>query len=110
MKKILLIIALTVAALGTNAQSCYWVFLTDKGHGMVRQLEDVPARVGSCLRLSPEEAGLFHVKLSQWETARHASFPAVLILIGGNDCYIAMCHRCWRNAIREHRKIKLHRH
>ena len=30
MKKILLIIALTVAAIGTNAQSCYWVFLTDK--------------------------------------------------------------------------------
>ena len=38
-----------------------------------------------CVHLSPEEAGLFHVKLSQWETARHASFPAVLILIGGND-------------------------
>ena len=36
------------------------VFLTDKGHGMVRQLEDVPARVGSCLRLSPEEAGALY--------------------------------------------------
>lgn len=30
MKKILLIIAMTVAAIGANAQSCYWVFLTDK--------------------------------------------------------------------------------
>lgn len=36
------------------------VFLTDKGHGMVRQLEDVPARVGSCLRLSPEDAGALY--------------------------------------------------
>ena len=32
------------------------------------------------------------------------------VLIGGNDCYIAMCHRCWRKAIEEHRKIKLHKH
>ena len=30
MKKILLIIAMTIAAISTNAQSCYWVFLTDK--------------------------------------------------------------------------------
>lgn len=30
------------------------------------------------------------------------------ILIGGNDCYIAMCHRCYEKNIREHRKIKLH--
>ena len=30
MKKILLIISMTVAAIGANAQSCYWVFLTDK--------------------------------------------------------------------------------
>lgn len=32
------------------------------------------------------------------------------ILIGGNDCYIAMCHRCYRKNILEHKKIKLHRH
>ena len=32
------------------------------------------------------------------------------VLIGGNDCYIAMCHRCYRRAIDEHKKIKLHRH
>ena len=22
------------------------------------------------------------------------------ILLGGNDCYTAMCHRCWQNAVR----------
>ena len=32
------------------------------------------------------------------------------VLIGGNDCYIAMCHRCYINSIRDHRKIKLHKH
>ena len=31
------------------------------------------------------------------------------VLIGGNDCYVAMCHRCYTSAIREHRNIKLHR-
>ncbi len=30
------------------------------------------------------------------------------VVLGGNDCYIAMCHRCYTAAIREHRKIKLH--
>ena len=30
------------------------------------------------------------------------------VVLGGNDCYIAMCHRCWRKAIEEHRKIRLH--
>ena len=30
------------------------------------------------------------------------------VVLGGNDCYIAMCHRCYRRAIQEHRKIKLH--
>ncbi len=23
------------------------------------------------------------------------------VLLGGNDCYIAMCHKCWKRAIRE---------
>lgn len=32
------------------------------------------------------------------------------VLIGGNDCYIAMCHRCYKKAIEEHRQIKLHKH
>ena len=30
------------------------------------------------------------------------------VQLGGNDSYIAMCHRCWISGIRERRKIKLH--
>ena len=30
------------------------------------------------------------------------------VVLGGNDSYIAMCHRCWIQGIREHKKIKLH--
>ena len=30
------------------------------------------------------------------------------VFLGGNDSYIAMCHRCWVRGIRERRKIKLH--
>ena len=30
------------------------------------------------------------------------------VVRGGNDCYIAMCHRCYVQSIREHKKIKLH--
>ncbi len=30
------------------------------------------------------------------------------VVLGGNDCYIAMCHRCYISGIREHKKIKLH--
>ena len=30
------------------------------------------------------------------------------VVLGGNDSYIAMCHRCYRNGSREHKKIKLH--
>ncbi len=30
------------------------------------------------------------------------------VVLGGNDSYIAMCHRCYVNAIREHRTVKLH--
>ena len=30
------------------------------------------------------------------------------VQLGGNDSYIAMCHRCYIKGIREHRKIKLH--
>ena len=28
------------------------------------------------------------------------------LLLGGNDRYIAMCHKCWVRNIREHRKVK----
>ena len=30
------------------------------------------------------------------------------VVLGGNDSYIAMCHRCWVRGIREKRVIKLH--
>ena len=30
------------------------------------------------------------------------------VVLGGNDSYIAMCHRCYIKGIREHKKIKLH--
>ena len=30
------------------------------------------------------------------------------VVLGGNDCYIAMCHRCYVRGIREHKVIKLH--
>ena len=30
------------------------------------------------------------------------------VVLGGNDCYIAMCHKCYVKGIREHKKIKLH--
>ena len=30
------------------------------------------------------------------------------VVLGGNDCYIAMCHRCYIQGIREHKKIRLH--
>ncbi len=30
------------------------------------------------------------------------------VVLGGNDSYIAMCHRCYTRGIRERRKIKLH--
>ena len=30
-----------------------------------------------------------------------------LVMLGGNDSYIAMCHRCYKQAIREHRKVRV---
>ncbi len=30
------------------------------------------------------------------------------VVLGGNDSYIAMCHRCWIRGIREHKRIRLH--
>ena len=30
------------------------------------------------------------------------------VVLGGNDCYIAMCHKCYIKGIREHKKIRLH--
>ena len=28
------------------------------------------------------------------------------VLLGGNDSYIAMCHKCWKRNIRENRKVR----
>ena len=28
------------------------------------------------------------------------------VYIGGNDSYVALCHRCWQNAIKHHIKVK----
>ena len=30
------------------------------------------------------------------------------VMLGGNDAYIAMCPRCYKRAIKEHKKIRLH--
>ncbi len=30
------------------------------------------------------------------------------VLLGGNDAYIAMCHKCYIHGIQEHKRIKLH--
>ena len=30
------------------------------------------------------------------------------VVLGGNDSYIAMCHRCYMKGIREHKKIRRH--
>ena len=30
------------------------------------------------------------------------------VVLGGNDSYISMCHKCYIRGIREHKKIKLH--
>ena len=32
------------------------------------------------------------------------------VVLGGNDSYIAMCHKCYIRGIREHKIIKLHKH
>lgn len=28
------------------------------------------------------------------------------VVLGGNDRYLAMCHRCWKQHIQEHRKVR----
>ena len=38
----------------------------------------------------------------------HIVTEGAQVLLGGNDSYIAMCHRCWIRGIREKRTIKLH--
>ena len=38
----------------------------------------------------------------------HIVTEGAQVVLGGNDSYIAMCHRCYIRGIQEHRKIKLH--
>ena len=38
----------------------------------------------------------------------HIVTEGAQVLLGGNDAYIAMCHRCYIQGIREHKRIKLH--
>ena len=38
----------------------------------------------------------------------HIVTEGAQVQLGGNDSYIAMCHRCWIRGIRENRIIKLH--
>ena len=38
----------------------------------------------------------------------HIVTEGAQVVLGGNDSYIAMCHRCYIRGIREHKKIKLH--
>ena len=38
----------------------------------------------------------------------HIVTEGAQVVLGGNDSYIAMCHKCWVRGIREHKKIRLH--
>ena len=38
----------------------------------------------------------------------HIVTQGAQVFLGGNDAYIAMCHKCYVNGIRENRIIKLH--
>ena len=38
----------------------------------------------------------------------HIITEGAQVVLGGNDAYIAMCHKCYVNGIREHKKIQLH--
>ena len=38
----------------------------------------------------------------------HIITQGAQVVLGGNDSYIAMCHRCYIRGIREHKVIKLH--
>ena len=40
----------------------------------------------------------------------HIITEGAQVVLGGNDSYIAMCHRCYVRGIRENRVIRLHKH
>ena len=42
------------------------------------------------------------------DSSGHIVTKGAQVVLGGNDSYIAMCHKCYVRGIREHRVIKLH--
>ena len=42
------------------------------------------------------------------DSTGHIVTQGAQVVLGGNDSYIAMCHKCYIRGIREHRVIKLH--
>ena len=42
------------------------------------------------------------------DSAGHIITHGAQVVLGGNDSYIAMCHKCYIRGIRDHRVIRLH--
>ena len=42
------------------------------------------------------------------DSTGHIITQGAQVVLGGNDSYIAMCHKCYIRGIREHKVIKLH--
>ena len=42
------------------------------------------------------------------DSSGHIVTEGAQVVLGGNDSYIAMCHRCYIRGIKEHKIIKLH--
>ena len=42
------------------------------------------------------------------DSSGHIITQGAQVVLGGNDSYIAMCHKCYVRGIREHKVIKLH--
>ena len=42
------------------------------------------------------------------DTSGHIITQGAQVVLGGNDSYIAMCHKCYVRGIREHKVIRLH--
>ncbi len=42
------------------------------------------------------------------DSSGHIVTEGAQVVLGGNDSYLAMCHRCYESGIREHKIIKLH--
>ena len=44
------------------------------------------------------------------DSTGHIVTQGAQVVLGGNDSYIAMCHKCYVRGIQEHRVIRLHGH